>query len=88
MLGAQQTPLIRILDDTFIDDIDTPSESRSTNPKNVSNKANDERTDFNPESREMNFPSDFSVIYWQIMTHDFMMTKKPQVLIIYILFCY
>jgi hypothetical protein len=70
--GARNTPIIRLSPDSFKDDIDTSSF------KDLSNFGNNDRGGFNPD-RPTLIHNDISVIFWQIMTHEFMKTKKPQV---------
>lgn len=78
MKGAIGTPFVRLLESSYIDGVDTPDPNRITSPKEISKVGNENKGGFD-SGRQTAINNDFSVIFWQIMTHEFMMTKKPQV---------
>lgn len=75
--GAKLTPLIRVFDDGFEDGIETLPLSRNIDPArfhaltaNVAKGRNDQKV---PEIN-----SDYSTAIGQIITHEFLLTKKAQ----------
>lgn len=77
MWGSKLTPFIRLLPDSFKDGIDTPMPERLTNCREDSIIGNDEKGGHD-EKRVPAINNDFSVILWQVLTHELMLTKKPQ----------
>lgn len=78
MIGVKETPFIRLLAPSYVDGIDTPDPNRVTSPKDISKTGNDNKGGHD-SGRQTVVNNDYSVIFWQIMTHEFMLTKKPQV---------
>lgn len=75
--GARLTPMIRIFDDGFVDGIETISSERTIEPARFDSlSANDAKGRNDLKALEVN--SDMSQSIGQVITHEYMKTKKVQ----------